>query len=63
MKPHIAAMLAASLSAFGGVMNFPTVSRGISRARGPGWTNAHARRVARKARNIKRHRATAKGKA
>jgi hypothetical protein len=30
-------------------------TRGGKRA-GPGWTNAHAKRVARKARNVKRHR-------
>lgn len=28
---------------------------------GFGWTNAHARRVARKARNVKRHRASCRG--
>ncbi len=32
-------------------------SRGWQRARGPGWTNAHARRVARKARSVRAHRA------
>lgn len=31
--------------------------------RGPGWTNAHAKRVARKARNVKRHRAASRSKA
>lgn len=36
--------------------------RGTKRRRaGYGWTNAHARRVYRKARAIKRHRASAKG--
>lgn len=28
-----------------------------ARRAGPGWTNAHAKRVARKARNVRRHRA------
>ncbi|CAB5220890.1 hypothetical protein UFOVP241_46 [uncultured Caudovirales phage] len=31
------------------------------RRAGPGWTNAHAKRVARKARNVKRHRAAGRG--
>ena len=31
-----------------------------NRRRGPGWTNAHAKRVSRKARNVKRHRAVMK---
>lgn len=35
-------------------------SRGYQRARGPGWTNAHAKRVARKARSVKAHRARSK---
>jgi len=30
------------------------------RRSGPGWTNAHAKRVARKARNVKRYRASLK---
>jgi hypothetical protein len=63
MKPQLAALLAASLSAFGGFEGFPSGSRGSSRATGPGWTNAHAKRLARKARNVKRHRATSRGKA
>lgn len=37
--------------------NIPKGSRGHQRARGPGWTNMHAKRVARKARNVKAHRA------
>ena len=36
---------------------------GSQRRSGPGWTNAHAKRIARKARNVKRHRATSRGKA
>jgi hypothetical protein len=28
-----------------------------SRRRGPGWTQAHVKRMAKKARNVKRHRA------
>ena len=32
------------------------------RRAGPGWTNAHAKRVARKARNVKRHRASSRGR-
>jgi hypothetical protein len=32
-------------------------SRGSERRRGPGWTNAHAKRVSVKARNVRRHRA------
>jgi hypothetical protein len=64
MKPYIAAMLAASLGSFaGGGISCPTGSRGIDRATGPGWSNAHAKRVASKARNVKRHRAASKGKA
>ena len=31
------------------------------RRSGYGWTNAHAKRVARKARNVKRHRASSRG--
>ena len=31
------------------------------RRNGPGWTNAHQKRVATKARNVKRHRASQKG--
>ncbi len=34
--------------------------RGSARRAGYGWTNAHARRVARKARNQARHRAAGK---
>ncbi|WP_180125642.1 hypothetical protein [Rhodoferax sp. BLA1] len=42
--------------------NSGTYFRGTKRRRaGYGWTNAHARRVYRKARNIKRHRESAKG--
>lgn len=41
----------------GGIGN----SRGSQRARGPGWTNAHAKRVARKARSVKAHRARGRG--
>lgn len=33
-------------------------SRGSERRSGPGWTNAHAKRVALKARNVRRHRAS-----
>ncbi|MDH4482858.1 MAG: hypothetical protein QE279_09155 [Rhodoferax sp.] len=33
-----------------------------SRRKGPGWTNAHAQRVAAKVRAVKKHRAGAKGK-
>ena len=32
------------------------------RGRGPGWTHAHARRVARKARSVKRHRSASRRK-
>lgn len=66
MKPQLAALLAASLSAFvefGGFGDFPSGSRGSSRATGPGWSHAHAKRLARKARNVKRHRAASRGKA
>lgn len=42
---------------FGG---FGSGSRGRNRARGPGWTNAHAKRVARKTRAVKAHRARSK---
>jgi hypothetical protein len=65
MNPRLAALLAASLGAFGFPGNLPGGgSRSSSRVgTGPGWTNAHAKRVARKARNVKRHRATSKGKA
>ena len=64
MKSHIAALLAASLGSLATVgFNLPTGSRGTRRAAGPGWSNAHAQRVARKTRNVKRHRATSKGKA
>lgn len=35
-------------------------SRGRRRRRGPGWTQAHVQRLARKARNVKRHRASLK---
>lgn len=31
-----------------------------SRRRGPGWTQAHVKRMARKTRNVKRHRAVMK---
>jgi len=34
--------------------------RGPKRA-GPGWTNAHQKRMATKARNVRRHRAAQKG--
>jgi hypothetical protein len=33
----------------------------LSRRSGPGWTNAHAKRVARKKRNPAKHRAAGRG--
>lgn len=42
-------------------MGFGLGSRGSQRRSGPGWTNAHAKRMAVKARNVKRHRASSRG--
>lgn len=36
-------------------------SRGRERRSGPGWSNRHVKRMAVKARNVKRHRANVKG--
>ena len=36
---------------------FPSGSRGHQRRRGPGWTQAQVQRRARKAKNVRRHRA------
>jgi hypothetical protein len=47
------------LAAFFGSGTYRT--RRDQRRAGFGWTNAHAKRVARKARALKRHRATSKG--
>ena len=41
---------------------FPSGSRGRQRRSGPGWTQAQVQRRARKARNVRRHRAHCKGK-
>ena len=40
---------------------FPSGSRGRQRRSGPGWTQAQVQRRARKARNVRRHRAHCKG--
>jgi hypothetical protein len=40
-------------AAFGG---YGFGSRGSARRRGPGWTQAHVKRMARKARNVARNR-------
>jgi len=48
-----------SLAAFFGGGGYNT--RRSQRRAGFGWTNGHAKRVARKARNVKRHRSALKG--
>jgi hypothetical protein len=39
----------------------PQGSRGSQRKRGPGWTQAHVKRMAAKKRNQQRHRAACRG--
>jgi len=60
--------LASDVGASLGIAFMPIGAGGMKmpptpRKAGSGWSNANAKRFARKARNIKRHRASARGKA